>query len=144
MRGILFTAVAVADLLLLSLTGMAQVHDSDSWHHDRDAYFQGEHWHGRLFERVKEDVEHVRATTWPGGGDKFRLDRTIRDLDNLQAKFAKRVYDDSALQRVVDTLGRVASYNRMAPRERKILDDDVAHLREYREHHADWFLEHER
>lgn len=144
MRGILFGAVAAAGLLVFALTGIAQVGDSDSWHHDREAYFQGEHWHGHLFERVKEDVEHVRAMTWPNGGDKFRLSRTIRDLDDLQAKFAKHIYDDSALQRVIDALGRAASFNRMSSRERNVLVNDVVRLREYREHHADWFLEHER
>lgn len=144
MRGFLLSSIAGASLLVLSLTATAQDRDSDTFHHDREAYFQGEHWHGHLFERVKEDVEHVRATAWPQGGDEFRLDRTIHELDDLQSKFANHVYDDSDLQRVIDTLGRVASFNRMPPRERNIITDDVARLREYRDHHADWFNEHYR
>jgi hypothetical protein len=45
---------------------------------------------------------------------------------------------------VIDALGRVASYNRMNPRDRDILDDDVSRLREYRDHHADWLRDHDR
>ncbi len=93
---------------------------------------------------MKKDVEHVRSTAWPRGGDNFRLDKTIAELDELQGNFAKHVYDDRELERVINTLGRVASYNRMPPGEREIINDDVSRLREYREHHADWFLEHER
>jgi hypothetical protein len=30
-----------------------------------------------MFERVKDDVEHVREVTWPRRGDTYRLDRTM-------------------------------------------------------------------
>ena len=147
MRRFLFSSTAGIGLLVFSLGAMAQGRgpgqDEDPFHSDRDAYFHGEHWHARLFERVKKDVEHVRSTAWPHGGDKFRLDKTIAELDELQGKFSKHVYDDSELDRVINTLGRVASYNQMPPRERQIIDNDVTRLREYRDHHADWFREHE-
>ncbi len=146
MRRFLFSSIAGISLLVFSLTAAAPDRDpgqdENSFHSDRDAYFRG-HWHARLFERVKEDVEHVRATAWPRGGDNFRLDKTVAELDELQTKFASHIYDDSELQRVIDTLGHVASYNRMPPRERQIIDNDVSRLREYRDHHADWFHEHE-
>ncbi len=54
-----------------SLTAQDRPRDDDSYHNDRDAYFHGENWHGRLFERVRDDVEHVQPVTWPGGGDQF-------------------------------------------------------------------------
>lgn len=139
MKNLLLGSMAVASVLALSLTMAAQ-----DYYGDRDAYFHGEHWHARLFEHVKQDVQHVRASTWPHGGDDFRLDKTIAELNELQGKFARHVYDDRELSRVIDTLGRVASYNRMPPRDRQMIDDDVNRLREYREHHADWFLEHQR
>ena len=91
-----------------------------------------------MFERVKDDVEHVREVTWPGGGDDYRLDKTVGELNELQGKLANHVYDERQLDDVIETLGRVASYNRMAPRDRDILNDDISRLREYREHHADW------
>ena len=139
-RSILFNAVAGAGLLVFSLSAAAQdrPRDDDSYHSDRDSYFHGERWRGGLFQRVREDVEHVRATTWPQGGDDFRLDRTMQELNELQGKLANHVYDERELDEVITALGRVTSYNRMAPRDRDILTDDVTRLREYREHHADW------
>jgi len=139
-RNLLIHSLAGAALLVFSLAATAQdqPRDEDSYHHDRDAYFHQENWHGRLFDRVREDVQHVQSTTWPGGGDQYRLDKTMDQLNDLQSKLANRVYDESELDRVIDTLGRVASYNRMSPRERDILNDDIARLRDYRDHHADW------
>jgi hypothetical protein len=145
MRRFLFS-IAGASLLVFSLTAATTDNgpgqDENSFHSDREAYFRGEHWHARLFERVKQDVEHVRKVAWPKGGDNFRLDKTIAQLDELQAKFANHMYDDSELQRVTYTLGKVASFNRMPARERRIIDDDVNRLRDYRDHHADWLREH--
>jgi hypothetical protein len=139
-KNLLFSSIAGAGLLIFSLTatGIAQDRDSDAYHQDRDSYFHGDNWHMRLFDRVRQDVQHVQETTWPGGGDQYRLDQTVDQLNDLQSKLANRVYDETELDRVIDTLGRVASYNRMAPRDRDILTDDVARLREYRDHHADW------
>jgi hypothetical protein len=147
MKSILLKGFAGAGLLVFSLTANAQdrPRDDDSYHTDRDARFHGENWRGSLFERVRDDVQHVRSvTTWPQGGDDYRLDRTLEELTELQNKLAQHVYDERELDQVIEALGRVASYNRMAPRDRDILTDDVSRMREYRDHHADWFQEHER
>lgn len=140
MRNVLLSSIAGAGLLIFSFTALAapQDRDSDAFHHDRDAYFQGQNWHMRLFDRVRDDVQHVEQTTFSGGGDQYRLDKTVDQLNDLQSKLANRVYDETELDRVIDTLGRVASFNRMSPRDRDILNDDIARLRDYRDHHADW------
>ena len=139
-RNILFSSVAGAGLLIFSLAApvAAQDRDPDTYHTDRDAYFHDQQWRGHLFERVKDDVEHVREVTWPSGGDTYRLDKTVDELNQLQSKLANHVYDEPELDDVIGALGRVASFNRMAPRDRDILNDDIARMREYRERHADW------
>jgi len=136
----LFHSMASAGLLVFSFTAMAQdrPRDEDSYHSDRDAYFHDQQWRGHVFERVKEDVMHVRSVTWPSGGDQYRLDRTVDQLNTLQGDLANRVYDERDLDDVIGVLSRVVSDNRMAPRDRDILSDDLSRLREYREHHADW------
>jgi hypothetical protein len=141
MKRILLSSVAGAGLFLFSLNAGAQDRpDPDRiYHSDRDTYFHGDHWRARVFERVREDVEHVRSTTWPsGGGDEYRLDKTVSELNELQDKLANRDYDERELDDVIASLGRVASYNRMPSRDRDMLDDDVNRLREYRDHHSDW------
>ena len=140
MKSILLNCVAGLALAGLSFTPalMAQDRD-DAYHNDRDAYFHGESWHARLFERVRDDVRHVQDVTWPGGGDQYRLARTMQELSELQGKMAQRVYDEHELDDVIGALSRVVSDNRMAPRDRDILNDDLARLREFREHHEDWY-----
>jgi hypothetical protein len=139
-RSILLNSLAGASLLVFSLTARAQdrPRDDDSFHSDRDARFHDEHWRGHLFEDVREDVEHVRTVTWPSGGDNYRLDDTVAALNQLQGKLADHVYDERDLNNVIGVLSRVVSDNRMAPRDRDILNDDLSRLRDYREHHADW------
>jgi len=140
MKSMLLSSVAGAGLLVFSLTATAQdrPRDDDSFHSDRDARFHDEHWRGRLFDDVREDVQHVQAVTWPSGGDSYRLDRTVNELNQLQGKLANHVYDERDLDDVIATLQRVVSDNRMAPRDRDVLNDDLSRLRDYRGRHADW------
>lgn len=140
MRSILLSSVAGAGLVLFSLSAVAQDRgrDDDSYRTERDARFNDQHWRGRLFDDVRQDVQHVQSATWPSGGDEYRLSATMDQLNQLQSKLADHVYDESSLDQVIDALGRVASYNRMAPHDRDMLNDDISRLRNYREHHADW------
>jgi hypothetical protein len=140
MRSILFRSLAGAGLLVFSLTASAQdrPRDDDSYHSDRDARFQDQHWRGHLFDDVRQDVQHVQEVTWPSGGDQYRIGATIGELNQLQDKLANHVYDERQLDQVIGALSRVVSDNRMAPRDRDILNDDLSRLRDYREHHADW------
>jgi hypothetical protein len=140
MKSILLKSFAGAGLLVFSLTASAQdrSRDEDSYHADRDARFQDGHWRGRLFDDVREDLQHVQAATWPGGGDQYRLDRTVNELNILQSKLASHVYDERDLDDVIAVMSRVVSDNRMAPRDRDILSDDLSRMRQYRDHHADW------
>ena len=142
MKNILLRSLAGAGLLVFSLSASPQDRDrdrdSESYYRTRDTRFSDQRWRVRIFDDVREDVRHVQQVTWPGGGDEYRLNATEDQLDQLQSKLANHVYDESQLDQVIDALGRVASYNRMAPRDRDILSDDISRLREYREHHADW------
>jgi len=141
MKRILLGSIAGAGLCLFSLTAVGQdrLGQDQIYHSDRDTYFHGEHWRARVFERVKQDVEHVRSMTWPsGGGDEYRLDKTVHELNDLQDKLAKHDYDEAELTDVIASLGKVASYNKMPPRDRDIMNDDLSRLRDFREHHADW------
>jgi hypothetical protein len=140
MKRILLSSVAGAGLLVFSFAAAAQDRDRDrdSYYSERDAYFHEQQWRMHFFERVKQDVEHVRTVTWPEGRDQYRLDRTVDELSQLQAKLADHAYDARDLDDVIDVLSRVVTDNRMASRDRDILSDDLTRMRDYREHHADW------
>ncbi len=137
-KNILLSGLAGVGFLVFSLAPTLAAQDNDSYHSDRDAYFHDQQWRGHLFERVKDDVQHVREVTWPSGGDQYRLDRTVDQLNDLQGKLASHVYDERDLDAVIGVLSRVVSDNRMAPRDRDMLNDDLSRLQDYRAHHADW------
>jgi hypothetical protein len=67
-----------------------------------------------LFKDVRQDLEHVRTTTY-SGGDSYRLDNTVAALNQLQTKVADHVYDERDLNQVIGVLSRVVSDNRMRP-----------------------------
>ena len=144
MKNILLKSFAGAGLLVFTLGASAQDRDrdrdrdNDSYYRARESRFSDQRWRARIFDEVREDVQHVQQTTWPGGGDEYRLNVTEDQLNQLQSKLANHVYDEGQLDQVIEAVGRVASYNRMAPRDRDILTDDVSRLRDYREHHSDW------
>jgi hypothetical protein len=57
------------------------------------------------------------------------------ELDELQAKYVERGYDQPELDDVIGALQRVVADNRLSNRDRDMLTDDLHRLREFREHH---------
>ena len=125
-----------AGLIMLACLGLNA--SAQDWYHDRDARFRGEEWRGHLFEHVRMDLDHVQSVTWPGGHDRYRIDQTKGWLNDLQANLAHHHYDERALNNVIGSLNKVVADNRMGPREREILHDDLNRLRDYRAHHDHW------
>jgi hypothetical protein len=105
---------------------------------EREHFFQGEAWRRNLFQRVREDVEHVSHSTFPFTGDRVRLDRTIAELNQLQSKLSEGWYDEHALDEVIGALRGVVDENRMSGRDRDAIADDLNRLRDFREHHDEY------
>jgi hypothetical protein len=134
MRSFFRTAPAAA-LLILASSAFAQ----PDWYAHRDERFRDEHWRARLFTEVKEDLDHVQsATSAFRVGDEFRLVKTKQELGELQADLEGRRYNEAKLDGVIATLQKVVADNRMPERDRDVLNDDLRHLRDYREHHEGW------
>jgi hypothetical protein len=110
-------------------------HDEDVYHRDRDDWYRGQNWRGQLFERVRQDLDHVQSATFPSGGDRFRLASTRQELDELQSKLAAGHYDEQELDDVIRALQRVVQDNRMTARDRDVLADDLNRLRDFRARH---------
>lgn len=135
----------LAATALLLFVGVAAAQDRDrrdrdyDWYHqDRDDRYRDDRWRTRLFWQVREDLEHVQASTFPVGRDQYRLQRTKQELNELQDKLARGVYDERELDEVIGALQRVVADNRLSPRDRDLLNDDLKRMREYREHHEGW------
>jgi len=131
--------IAGTALLVFGATiGMAQDRDHDrDWYQSRDTFFHDQHWRGRLFERVREDLDRVQTTTFHEG-DSFRIDRTKQELNELQSKLAAGRYDQPELDEVIAALTRVVDSNRLTARDRDVLNDDLNRMKDYREHHENW------
>lgn len=146
MRHILLKMVAGVGLLVFGTSiGMAQDRDRDrdrgndsTWYQSRESFFREQHWKAHLFQRVREDLDQVQTTAFPGGRDEFRIVRTKQELGELQTKLADNRYDQPQLDDVISGLQRVIDSNKLSSRDRDMLADDVSRLRDYREHHSDW------
>ena len=141
MKHLLLRTVAGTGLVLFGLTASMQAQrprDDDSYHRDRDDYYRGDQWRARMFDRIRDDLNHVQTTWFSGGGDQYRLDRAKQELNELQTSMAEHRYNERALDDVVAAMQRVVSDNRLSERDRSILNDDLARLRQFRERHDEW------
>jgi len=108
--------------------------DYDRWHDERRGWSR-EQWQGRIFERVREDLDHVETESFSGRGDRYRLAQVRQELDEMQGKLSAGRYDERELDDVIATLANVVRDNRMSPRDRDILSDDLSRLRDFRQRH---------
>jgi len=141
MKKHLFTSLAGSGLFFLILAGAQaapqQYNDQDRWHQDRDTYYHREGWKAHVFDRVREDLDHVQASAFSGAED-HKIAMTKRELGELQGKLASGQYDQPELDRTIEGLRAIMADNRLSPRDRDMLSDDLNRLRDYREHHDGW------
>lgn len=123
--------------LLFGTTIFAQDRDRDRDRDDR--YHQGARdegfWRGRLFERVRADLDHIQSNTPVFSGDEYRLIRVKEELGELQRKYEDHGYDSEKMEDVVNAMTRVVNDNHLPGRDRDMLRDDLNRLREFQEHH---------
>jgi hypothetical protein len=134
MKNLVLKSLVGSSLLLFGVTTFAQDRDRDDnrYHQsDRDEGF----WHGRLFERVRADLDHIQSGTPIFSRDEYRLVKVKDELGELQRRYEDRGYDSAKMDDVVAALQHVVSDNHLSPRDRDMLNDDLSHLREFQEHH---------
>lgn len=106
--------------------------DADRFYRDRDDFYRARDWRARLFSRVRQDLDYVSRYSFRGD-DRYRLDATYRELDDLQRDYASGRWDRRALADVIQSLEHVVDDNRLSPRDRDLLRDDLSRLRELRD-----------
>ncbi len=133
MRNALRNATAAAAFLLLVGAAVAQ----GDWYGHRDERYRGEHWRAQIFSNIREDLDHVQATAY-SGRDEYQIGRAKEDLRELQTELGTGRYDEAKVDQVIRAIQRVTADNRLPRRDQEMLNDDVARLRQYREHHENW------
>jgi len=95
-------------------------------------------WRGRVFQRIRTDLDHIQAVTPRFSPDQYKLARTKEELNELQTKLEQGRYDQPELDRVIGGLSRLANDSNLAERDRQMLSDDLNKMWQFREHHDDY------
>ena len=106
--------------------------DNDRFYRERDDFFRDRDWRGQLFARIHRDLDYASRDSFRGD-DRYRLDRTYRELDELQRDYSSGRWDARSLDDVIQALDRVVDDNRLDRRAREILRDDLNRLRGLRD-----------
>src|SRR5579863_396498 len=131
MTGFLTAGVMMAELAF----GVA-AQDRD-WYHDREERFRGEEWRHHIFVHVRTDLEHV----WSGRAsdkERRRLAKTEEELTKMQADLEHGRFDNGILNDVIDSIRKSSNDDRLPPRDRDVLADDLVRLKDYQNHHDHW------
>jgi hypothetical protein len=107
---------------------------AQDWYHDRDERFRGEQWRPHLFMYVRTDLEHV----WSGRAsdkERERLTKTEEELSQMQADLDHGRWDNGILNDVIDSIQKSSNDDRLPPRDRAVLGDDLHRLKEFQDQH---------
>ncbi len=107
---------------------------AQDWYHEREERYRGEEWRHHLFMHVRTDLEHV----WSGRAhdrEMTRLAKTEEELTKMQADLDQGRWDNGILNDVIDSIRKSSNDERLEPRDRDILADDVRRLKEFQDQH---------
>lgn len=116
------------------MASLAMTLAGQDWYHDRDERFRGEGWRPHIFREVRTDLDHV----WSGRAadrERERLQKTEEELTKMQADLDHGRWDNGILNDVIDSIQKSSDDERLAPRDKDVLADDVKRLKEFQDQH---------
>ena len=123
MQKLLLRNFAIAGLLVISVAANAQDR--------RDGY--GDVRRGEPLDRVRADLDRaVRDMYYLSGGEARRINHARDEIGEFQRKWERGKFDKGELDDVIGSLQHVVDKNRLQPRDRDRLLDDLNRLREFR------------
>jgi hypothetical protein len=125
MAGFILSAVAVSVF-------------AQDWYHEREERYRGEEWKAHVFMHVRTDLDHVWSAVHASDKERTRLDRTKEELTKMQADLDQGRWDNGILNDVIDSIRKSSNDQRLAPRDREVLADDLVRLKDYQDHHNHW------
>jgi hypothetical protein len=111
---------------------------AQDWYHDREERFKGDAWRPKVFLQVRSDLDHVWSVNHAADKERTRIEKTKQELTKMQADLDQGRWDNGLLNDVIDSLRKSANDDRLAPRDRTVLGDDVNRLKDYQDHHNHW------
>src|SRR5271163_1062448 len=134
-QGVDMKHLMTAVLTLAFVTSIASAQD---WYHDRDARYQGEQWRPQVFAQVRTDLDHIWSARGASEKENQRLDKTKEELTKMQGDLDQGRFDNGLLNDVIDSIRKSANDQRLSPRDRDVLNDDLARLHDYQVNHNHW------
>jgi hypothetical protein len=122
--------------LVIAFAG--SVASAQDWYRDREARFRGEQWRPQIFSQVGSDLNHIYSARNASEKENARLDRTRQELGKMQGDLDQGRFDNGLLNDVIDSLRKSSNDQRLDPRDRAVLSDDVSRLHDYQANHDHW------
>ena len=126
------TRIFTAGVIVAALTFSAAAQD---WYHDREERFRGEAWRKSVFLQVRTDLEHIWSADRAADRERKRLDTTKQELTKMQADLDQGRWDNNILNDVIDSIRKSSNDDRLSPRDRGVLADDLARLKQFQDEH---------
>ena len=107
---------------------------AQDWYNQREERYRGDQWRPHIFMQVRSDLEHV----WSGRAhdrEQERLAKTEGELTTMQADLDQGRWDNGILNDVIDSIRKSSNDERLPPRDRDVLADDVGRLKEFQDLH---------
>jgi hypothetical protein len=124
-----------AIFILASVISIAFAQD---WYHDREERYRGDQWRPHVFSEVRQDLDHIWSARFASEKENARLDKTKEELTKMQADLDQGRFDNGLLNDVIDSIRKSADDQRLSPRDREVLNDDLNRLHDYQLHHNHW------
>jgi hypothetical protein len=121
-----------AGVIVAALAFSAAAQD---WYRDREERFRGEGWRPHIFMHVRTDLEHVWSAVRASDQERRRLERTKEELNQMQADLDKGRWDNGILNDAIDSIRKSSNDERLVERDRAVLADDLARLKEFQDRH---------
>lgn len=108
---------------------------AQDWYHDRDEVYRGGTWRTQVFMHIRSDLDHIWSVNNAAYKERARIEHTKDELTRMQADLDQTRWDNGLVNDVIDSLRKSANDQRLAPRDRAVLADDVARLKAYQDEH---------
>lgn len=120
-------------LIALALGALAQ-----DWYAVRIERYSGDTWRPHIFDNVRNDIEHVWSTYAAADREIARMNKTKEELYKMQTDLDQGRFDNGLLNDVIDSLRKSSNDDRVAPKDREVIADDLIRLKDYQTNHNHW------
>jgi len=122
----------------IALAALAVGAFGQDWYREREERYRGEEWRRHVFMQVRTDLDHVWSAFRASDRERDRLERTKQELTKMQEDLDHGRWDNGLLNDVIDSIRKSSNDQRLAPRDRQVLADDLVRLKDYQDHHNHW------